>query len=147
MARPTGPIRDQHRDLLAGLEELRRAGDRASAEEPTLSAEAASRCVAFLRERLIPHGRADETSLYPAVARLLGSPEVTRSMTRDHFEVGHLIVELEAAVAARDVLSMRRLLYGLYHLIRVHIAKEEEIYLPLLDEVCLPATLRSCSGT
>ncbi len=28
---------------------------------------------------------------------------------------------------------MRRILFGLYALVKVHFAKEEEIYLPLLD--------------
>ncbi|WP_225101670.1 hypothetical protein [Streptomyces sp. CoH27] len=30
--------------------------------------------------------------------------------------------------------AVRRVLYGLYTLVKVHFAKEEEIYLPLLEE-------------
>jgi iron-sulfur cluster repair protein YtfE (RIC family) len=30
-------------------------------------------------------------------------------------------------------MALRRVLYGLYTLVKVHFAKEEEIYLPLLD--------------
>jgi iron-sulfur cluster repair protein YtfE (RIC family) len=30
--------------------------------------------------------------------------------------------------------GLRRVLYGLHHLVKVHFAKEEEVYLPILDE-------------
>jgi hypothetical protein len=30
-------------------------------------------------------------------------------------------------------------LYGLHHLVKVHFAKEEEVYLPILDERLSPA--------
>jgi hypothetical protein len=43
---------------------------------------------------------------------------------------------LEIAADRRDerqVKTLRRILYGLYALVKVHFAKEEEIYLPLLE--------------
>ena len=41
-----------------------------------------------------------------------------------------------APEVARD---MRRVLYGMYALVKVHFAKEEEVYLPLLDTTLAPA--------
>jgi iron-sulfur cluster repair protein YtfE (RIC family) len=63
-------------------------------------------------------------------------------MARDHAEVAALTAELAAlqarlmaASALDDDLAngLRRVLYGLHHLVKVHFAKEEEIYLPILD--------------
>jgi iron-sulfur cluster repair protein YtfE (RIC family) len=64
-------------------------------------------------------------------------------MARDHVEVQALTDELGAyrdrlpADAAPDeelANGLRRVLYGLHHLVKVHFAKEEEVYLPILDE-------------
>jgi Hemerythrin HHE cation binding domain len=52
---------------------------------------------------------------------------------RDHAEVKTLTNQLVRATEENDE-PMRRLLYGLYHVIRLHFPKEEEIYLPLLEE-------------
>jgi iron-sulfur cluster repair protein YtfE (RIC family) len=62
-------------------------------------------------------------------------------MSRDHIEVDRLTQELGSLRVHRSQLSitfeqaraLRRVLYGLYALVKVHFAKEEEIYLPLLD--------------
>ncbi len=66
---------------------------------------------------------------------------------QDHVEVGRLARELGTLreVVDREGLSderqaaLRRVLYGLYTLVKVHFAEEEEIYLPLLEER-LPAS-------
>ena len=90
---------------------------------------------------LIPHAQAEDAALYPIVGRIMGAPEATATMRRDHAEVGRLTGELgalrarlAAGVAEEAVLrDLRRVLYGLYALVTVHFAKEEEVYLPLLD--------------
>jgi iron-sulfur cluster repair protein YtfE (RIC family) len=96
----------------------------------------------FLAHHLIPHAEAEERALYPVVGRVLGTPDATKTMTRDHVEVGRLTEELRAlrnAIAAEppsdaQTKELRRVLYGLYTLVKVHFAKEEEVYLPILDE-------------
>ena len=99
---------------------------------------------AFLTLQLIPHAHAEDAALYPVVGRAMGAAQATATMSRDHVEVGQLTDEL-AAVRSEIVTgypdecqakALRRILYGLYALIKVHFAKEEEIYLPLL-EACL----------
>jgi hypothetical protein len=42
---------------------------------------------AFLHDELIPHARAEEAALYPVVQRVIGAPETTATMARDHVEV------------------------------------------------------------
>jgi iron-sulfur cluster repair protein YtfE (RIC family) len=62
-------------------------------------------------------------------------------MSRDHLEVIRLTEELEALrlhlfyapVSESDEQALRRVLYGLHAIIKLHLAKEEEIYLPLLE--------------
>jgi hypothetical protein len=63
-------------------------------------------------------------------------------MSRDHREIQALAEELDGfrrRFATADSLddqlasALRRVLYGLHHLIKLHFAKEEEVYLPTLD--------------
>jgi hypothetical protein len=71
-------------------------------------------------------------------------------MRRDHVEVGRLTQELEAlrhgltgaALDSGQAKAPRRVLYGLYTLVKVHFAKEEVVYLPLLDARLLPSEAR-----
>jgi iron-sulfur cluster repair protein YtfE (RIC family) len=99
-----------------------------------------------LIHHLIPHAQAEEQVLYPAVGRLLRAVEATETMSRDHLEVIRLTEELEALrlrlfytpLSESDKQALRRILYGLYAIIKLHLAKEEEIYLPIL-EARLPA--------
>src|SRR3970282_504215 len=81
-------------------------------------------------------------ALYPVVARLMGAPEATLTMSRDHVEIAAMTAELlrirdamrESEPGLHDVKELQRVLYGLYALVKVHFAKEEEIYLPILDQ-------------
>jgi hypothetical protein len=67
-------------------------------------------------------------------------------MSRDHVEVGRYIEELAtlkkdiggATLTAEQVKSLRRVLYGVYALVKLHFAKEEEVYLPILDRWLTP---------
>jgi iron-sulfur cluster repair protein YtfE (RIC family) len=95
----------------------------------------------FLAYHLIPHAQAEEAALYPTVQRVLGSPDATRTMSRDHVEVVRYVEELaglQHEPFGRDPKALQRVLYGLYALVKVHFAKEEEVYLPILDERLSP---------
>jgi len=147
MATVTQPLRDEHRELLPHVESLRRAADAVGEASHDELRAALDEAHAFLTEHLIPHAQAEDRALYPVVARVLGAAEATRTMSRDHVEVGRLTDELgelrraitAGAPTAAQQRELRRVLYGLYALVKVHFAKEEEVYLPLLDER-LPAS-------
>ena len=142
MTNPTQPLRDEHGELLPHIESLKRAADSIGQTSPDALRTAVAASYDFLAHQLIPHAEAEERALYPVVGRVLGAPEATRTMSRDHVEVGRLTDELRklcsaiASVAptAAQVKELRRVLYGLYALVEVHFAKEEEVYLPILDE-------------
>jgi iron-sulfur cluster repair protein YtfE (RIC family) len=48
----------------------------------------------FLANHLKPHAEAEDAALYPVVQQVLGSPDATKTMSRDHVEVGRYIEEL-----------------------------------------------------
>lgn len=132
----TQPLRDEHRQLLPELEVLREA---AEAIESPAAEDLAKKALRFLTGHLLPHAEAEEAALYPVVARTMGAANATATMSRDHVEVARLTHELSECLGSwsgsdADRLRARRLLYGLYALVGVHFAKEEEVYLPLLDE-------------
>jgi iron-sulfur cluster repair protein YtfE (RIC family) len=96
---------------------------------------------AFLTNHLLPHAHAEEAALYPTVQKVMGAPQATATMSRDHVEVEGLTRQLGALraqvsatkIGAKQANELKQVLYGLYTLVKVHFAKEEEVYLPLLD--------------
>lgn len=136
------PLRAEHRELLPHIEELRVAAEAVGTVPPERVVALVDHCVSFLTDHLIPHAKAEEAALYPVVQKVMGAPRATATMSRDHQEVGRLAAELQdlrARLTAGNVdggpaADLRRVLYGLYTLVKVHFAKEEEVYLPLLEE-------------
>ena len=131
--RPTEAFRDEHRHLMVHVGQIRLAaadvGDLTTEEREAV----VGNVLDFLRGTLLPHAEWEEQVLYAAVGELLGDARATAAMTRDHVAIGRLIDAL-AETGSSDVARLRELLYGLHALITVHFEKEEEIYLPLLDE-------------
>ena len=87
-----------------------------------------------LESELLPHERADEELLVPLVARALGGTDATAALSRTHAEIEHQVGRLRRLLAGlddddvqpEDVIELRRLLYGLYAVLRLHNAQEEE---------------------
>jgi hypothetical protein len=73
---------------------------------------------------------------------VLGGRESTATMSRAHAEIARLIRRLGRVLDGHDpgppddaeVLEVRRLVYGLHAILRLHFAQEEEEYFSLLDE-------------
>jgi hypothetical protein len=102
----------------------------------------------FVQERLVRHEEEEEAAVYPIVAKLLGGEDPMGTMERAHLEIehlsrvfAHLLAELPAeGPAPEDLVDLRRVLYGLHAILRLHFAQEEEAYSWLasgaeLDEV------------
>ena len=142
MVTVTQPLRDEHKDLWPHVEVLRATAD-AVGETPVEALErSVDEVYDFLARHLIPHAQAEDRALYPVVQKIMGAPEATATMSRDHVEVGRLTEELGtlraqlagvASITVSQAKALRRVLYGLYALVKLHFAKEEEVYLPLLD--------------
>jgi hypothetical protein len=100
----------------------------------------------FLVEDFLPLCRAENRAQYPLVGRLLGSDEAIVPMTAEVHRLFELVTQLraveerlvDAAAAEREASTLRAILDGLYELTRMHIAKEERVFLPLLDSRLTP---------
>ncbi|MEP7162044.1 MAG: heavy metal translocating P-type ATPase [Dermatophilaceae bacterium] len=87
-----------------------------------------------LEGELLTHERADEQALLPLIARALGGPDSTAGLSRTHAEIEHQVSRLHRLLAGTsatddgggDVVELRRLLYGLYAVLRLHNAQEDE---------------------
>ncbi|HEY6054656.1 MAG TPA: hemerythrin domain-containing protein, partial [Gaiellaceae bacterium] len=82
-----------------------------------------------------------ERLLYPEVADRLGAPLATASMAYDHLAIRQWITDLEEADPA-DPDRLQELLYGLDALMRVHIWKENALYLPVVEASGWPVDVR-----
>jgi len=136
------PLKDEHQELLPHIEFLREAGILVEdGSEPDVL-RAVDEAHAFLVHYLIPHAVAEDRVLYPTVERVMAAPGATATMSRDHTEVGKLTDELgalKARIAASgaketDLTELQRVLFGLYGIVKLHIEKEEEIYVPVLEQ-------------
>lgn len=70
--------------------------------------------------------------LYPQIAELLGTSKATATISLDDVEVERLTAQLAAALPS-DRATVARVAYGLHALVSLHFAKEEEVYLELMD--------------
>ena len=92
----TQPLRDEHAELVPHIAALAAAGDAVDHVSLAELRALVDGSYAFLHDELLPHARAEEAALYPVVQRVIGAPEVTATMARDHVEVGALTAELAA---------------------------------------------------
>ncbi len=135
----TQPLRNEHRELRLHVDEVLAVADALGDCPPELLLERLEGVSRFLRSHLLHHARAEEAALYPVVRWAMDTDDGTATMMRDHVEIARMSERLEQLIAeVRDgrsrLLELRRLLYGLHAVTALHFAKEEEIYLPLLDE-------------
>lgn len=140
------PLRDEHAGLVPHIEALAAAGDAVGGGDIADLRAKVDASYDFLAHQLIPHAQAEDRALYPVVQRAMGAPEATATMSRDHVEVDRLTeqlgglrdrlagVERAGEVDADLANGLRQVLYGLHALVKVHFAKEEEIYLPILED-------------
>jgi heavy metal translocating P-type ATPase len=125
-------LKAEHDAVLAVVEQIRAVADGLSRQNCDLTP--AHSLLSRLEGELVPHERADEARLVPLVDRALGSSDTTAAMSRTHAEIEHQVGRLRRllsdldndTVEPEDVIELRRLLYGLYGVLRLHNAQEEE---------------------
>jgi soluble P-type ATPase len=136
-------LKVQHDATLAVVEQIRAVADGLSTQSRDLASTRA--LMGRLEAELLPHERADEEVLVPLVARALGTTAATAGLSRTHAEIEHqigrlrrLLGDLQTEVRSEDVIELRRLLYGLYAVLRLHNAMESEGALSLIPAASLP---------
>jgi hypothetical protein len=129
-------LRAEHAAVRPAVEEVRAVADTFAAHRhgdeydlgPLL------RLLGCLQTDVVPHERAEQEQLYPVVARALGGTDPVGAMSRSHAEIEHQIGRLARLVEGigaeppelDDIVEISRLLYGLYAVLRLHNAQEDE---------------------
>lgn len=143
-------LRTEHDAVKPVVEQIRTVADALSTQHPDL--DPVRTLAGQLEDEVLPHERADEDLLVPLVGRALG-PDATASLSRTHAEIEHQVSRLRrlldglpggpsgdptledaTAVPPEDVIELRRLLYGLYAVLRLHNTQEEEGAFSLVPE-------------
>ena len=125
-------LRREHDAVLATVERIRSVADALSTQDSDLRP--ARRLLVVLESELLPHERDEEALLVPLVARALAGTDATAALSRTHAEIEQQVSRLRRLLASlrddgvthEDVVALRRLLYGLYGVVRLHNALEEE---------------------
>ncbi len=146
----TQPLHDEHLELFPHVERILEVAGTVSDGTTAQLGSRLEEVYAFLAHHLLAHAQAEEAALYPAVQEALGSPDATRTMTRDHVEIARYVDDLgrlkgglqAETLSSAEANDLRRVLYGLYALLKLHFAKEEEVYLPILDRHLTPQAAR-----
>jgi hypothetical protein len=96
---------------------------------------------AFIVGQLVPHMKAIEGTLYEQLERLMDGRHSMAPMRQEHEAMAHLVEELGryrlhvdgCRWSAVEGMALRRALYRLHSILKVHLA-EEELYLGVLDQ-------------
>jgi heavy metal translocating P-type ATPase len=147
LAEASGRFRAEHDRLLPKIDRLRALADRIDRlPRETVRAELTD-IQRFLADDLAAHQQAEEAVVYPLLARQGGTDAVAPLATtsREATRLIRLLFRLVRAIPedgpdSEDQRELRRLLYGLHAILRLHFAQKEELYLDLgADVVSTPA--------
>ncbi|EYR63575.1 ATPase P, partial [Actinotalea ferrariae CF5-4] len=140
---------DEHDAVLPVVEEVRAVAD--ALEEPdgpdaVADLAGARTLLGRLETELLPHELHDEAVLVPMLTRALGGHDATAALSRTHAEIEQEVVRLrhlldglpDAEATADDVVELRRVLYGLYAVLRLHDALERESAAALVPHGATP---------
>ena len=135
-------FRAEHQEFAPHLQRIRTVADRLETYEPAEAMAELEQIRWFLLERLVQHEEEEEAAVYPVVAKLMGGEDPMGTMERAHMEIehlarvfGHLLSDLPPeGPGPDDLVDLRRVLYGLHAILRLHFAQEEEAYSWLATE-------------
>ncbi len=135
-------LHNEHRELAPSLARIRALADGLGSMPPARARDELQQIRSFLTGTLIPHEEDEDREIFPLVATAMGNDDATSSLHRTHTEIFHLIRFMDRLVAEvpeegpgpEDLNDLRRVLYGLDAILRLHMAQEEELYLALGDE-------------
>ena len=146
-------FRAEHQEFVPHLQRIRTVADRLETYEPPEAMAELEQIRWFLLERLFQHEKEEEAAVYPVVARLMGGEDPMGTMERAHMEIehlarvfGHLLSDLPPeGPSPDDFADLRRVLYGLHAILRLHFAQEEEAYAWLASEADRPERATAAS--
>ncbi len=131
---------EHHERLLHHVDRMPEIADSLLTSKADEAHRSVGEMAAFLAGTLIPHVDAAERTLYPELERMFQNRHSMAPMRREHQEVRRLVTELDTLVGAADpsrftigrTLALRRVIFQLYALLKIHLA-EEEAYLRIVE--------------
>ncbi len=142
----SAPVAQQHHERLMShvdrMPALADLMDRGTAEE--LRA-ALDEMVDFMAEVLMPHMEAAERALYPELERMMQNRHSMTPTRREHADIRAGVDELArlrskvgpSSVSLKDQVALRRTIFRLYGLLKVHLA-EELLYADIVEKGASP---------
>jgi heavy metal translocating P-type ATPase len=135
-------LRVEHERLIPQLDRLRQVADALDSQSSAADLRSLHEVEEFLMREILPHEANDETGIYPRVTAILPGDDPMATMSRAHREIFHLIELFQRQVAdlpatgpePADITDLRRTLYGLHAILRLHFDQEEELYASLEGE-------------
>jgi iron-sulfur cluster repair protein YtfE (RIC family) len=133
-------FQEVHDALRPKIDRLAMVADEIGVVAPDLALQHAREVQEFLTTELLPHEQSEDRTLYPSLARVLGGEDPTGVMSRGHAEIVHLIGRIGrilddidgTELMGQDAVEVRRLLYGLQAVLRLHFAQESEGFFSLV---------------
>lgn len=127
----------EHLVIRRDIDRLRTAADCLGSVDTGEAMDQVRQVHRLLVEEIEPHEEAEQDVLYPALERFIGGSDPTGPMSRAHVEIAHQIRRLGQLLDDmgtggpddEDIAELRRLLYGLHAVLRLHTAQEDESYL------------------
>lgn len=131
----------EHSALRPLIASVQRTADQLDHPSDTGVRERLDRLADELEERLLRHEQHEETTVYPALAGVLGDGDPMAVLSGSHREIFHLVRLLRRMAGALDgdradaddLRDIRRVLYGLHAILVLHMDQEEEIYDTIVD--------------
>jgi len=134
-------FREEHQRLQPGIRRIRHIADQLDLVTPGEARVELLELHRFLAKEVIPHEEAEDTIVYPAIAKLIGGDDPTAVMSRAHLEISHLVSVLgrhledmmQGGPTSDEIRELKPVLYGLDAILRLHFAQEDESYLALIE--------------
>jgi len=129
-----------HERIMSYVDRMPALGDLIGTSQSAALRTQLDELVPFLTGTLLPHVDSAEKTLYPELERLQQNAHSMSPMRREHAQIRKLVDEIAALrrtfdvgnPGVRDTVALRRSTFGLYGLLKVHLA-EEELYMHIVE--------------
>lgn len=136
---------EHHERLMHQVDRMPAVGDLIGAAAASELRPKVNELSGFLTGLLLPHMDAAEQTLYPELERLLQNRHSMTPMRREHADIRKLVADLvrfqglvdDGRLSTGDALALRRVIFRLYALLKVHLA-EEQLYLGIIEKGISP---------